>query len=99
MPIRIHLPLVIGEAVRAKIAARGIHEDHVEEVVRDSYYPTQVRKAREGGLLLLGRDRGGRYLLLALYPSHDYAGRHVLATAREMTDDERRLYARHVRKS
>lgn len=98
MPTRIQLPIVIGETVRAKIAGRGIHEDHVEEIVRSSHHPTHVRRAREGGLLMLGRDRAGRYLLLALYPSRDYPGQHVLATARELTDNERRLYVRHVRK-
>ena len=66
MPTRIQLPIVIGDAVREKTEARGIYEDHVEEIVRESYYRTHVRTAREGGLLLLGRDRGGRYLLLAL---------------------------------
>lgn len=96
MSTRIRLPIVIGEAVREKIATRAIYEDHIEEIVRESCFRTHVRRAREGGLLLLGRDRAGRYLLVALYPSHNYPGQHVLATAREATENERRLYGRHV---
>jgi hypothetical protein len=45
--------------VREKIESRGICEDHLEEIVVEEYHPTQFRKAREGGLVLLGRDRGG----------------------------------------
>jgi len=96
VPARIQLPLVIGDAVRDKIEARGIYEDHVEEVVRETEHPTHPRRAREGGVLLLGRDRGGRYLVVALYPSRDYRGRHVLATAREATEKERKMYLQHV---
>jgi hypothetical protein len=96
VPIRIQLPLVIGADVRAKIEARHIYEDHLEEIVREASYRTHARRARQGGVLLLGRDRGGRYLLVALYPSRDYPGRHVVATSRLATDEERRLYQRHI---
>jgi hypothetical protein len=96
VPIRIRLPLVIGEEVRAKIERRRIYEDHLEEIVRETYYRTHFRNAADGGALLFGRDRGGRYLLVVLYPSHDYKGRHVVASARLTTDAERGLYNRHI---
>lgn len=95
MALRIRLPLVIGEDVRAKTEARGIYEDHLEEIVRESYHRTHFRRAG-GGALLLGRDRGGRCLFVVLFPSHDYPGQHVVASARRASNAERDLYKRHI---
>jgi hypothetical protein len=96
MAVKVVLPPIMSEHVREKVERRGIYEDHVEELVLGSPFRNHVRQAREGGLQVYGRDRGGRYLLLILYASGDYPGKHVVATCREMTEAERRLYQDHV---
>lgn len=94
--VRVSLPLVMGSAVRAKLERRGIYEDHLEELVQETRHRCHVRKGRDGALLVFGRDRGGRYLLLVLFASTEYPDSHVVATCREMDDAEKRLYQAHT---
>jgi len=96
MAVRVVLPLIMSLTVRAKLERRAIYEDHLEELALGDPHRTHFRHAREGGLQVYGRDRGGRFLLLIHYESHDYLGEHVVATCREMTEAERRLHQRHV---
>lgn len=57
--------------------------------------PFHTMPGREGTTLLLGRTYHGRYLLVVFASAYD--GRAYVATARDMTDAERRVYTRKAR--
>lgn len=68
------------------------HQVTPEEVEEICFSGPLVRRGRDGSYAIYGQTDAGRYLIAFLYPR----GRGVfsLATAREMTDSERRRYHR-----
>ncbi len=67
----------------------GISCDEVEEVCEAGYW---IRRGRGGTHLVYGQTDDGRYLLVVL--KIESAGKFKVITARDMTDNERRLYLR-----
>jgi uncharacterized DUF497 family protein len=82
----------IDDPILDKIEARhGVTLDEVEEAC---YRPTaHVRRGREGLYQVFSRTDAGRYLFVVLTDLG--GGVWKVATAREMTDRERRLYRQH----
>jgi uncharacterized DUF497 family protein len=75
------------------IARHGVDPDQVEEVIFDNEYFSS--RARNGTYRLIGRANSGRYLVVFLAPRD--GGIFYVVTARDATDNERRLYTQHVR--
>jgi uncharacterized DUF497 family protein len=67
----------------------GISCTEVEEVCEAGYW---IRRGRRGRYLVYGQTDSGRYLLVVLKP--ESAGKFRVITARDMTDNGRRLYLR-----
>lgn len=65
--------------------------DEVDEVALDDEDALYLR-GRERSVLVLGRTRAGRYLLLALHEDAADSAVAWVATARDMDDAERRRY-------
>lgn len=88
----------VVEVVWVREIAEKVHRKHrlttveVEEVclARD----THVRRARERRYALFGRTEAGRYVLVIF--ERIGPGQILIVTARDMTDDERRIYERHA---
>jgi uncharacterized DUF497 family protein len=75
------------------IARHSVEPDEVEDVLYGR--PRLSTPGREGTTLVYGTTWSGRYLLVVLVDSQD--GRWYVATAREMTQSERRLFTRKGR--
>ncbi len=72
------------------IAQHNVEPEEVEEVFASSYY---LRRLWGNRHIAYGRSQSGRYLFVAF----DYEKQSiVVATARNMTDREKRLYKRRV---
>lgn len=71
------------------IARHGVSPDEAEQAC---FSRPKVRRGRCGRYLVLGRTKGGRYLLVVL--THLGGGEGRVITARDMDDRERRLYRR-----
>ena len=74
------------EHIRKK---HGISCREVEEVCEVGYW---IRRGRKDRYLVYGQTESGRYLLVVLKP--ESIGKFRVITARNMTDDERRIYLR-----
>jgi uncharacterized DUF497 family protein len=71
------------------ITKHGVYPEEAEECFFNP--PFKTRKATEGRYHLYGRSDGGRYLFVVFV----WVGRQVkIITARDMTDKERRFFAR-----
>ena len=72
----------------------GVTEEEVIELLESEDPPAQVRRSHRaaGSYIALGRTAAGRLLLVAFFPQRD--GSVNVATARDMTQAERRLYER-----
>jgi uncharacterized protein len=77
----------------AHIARHGVTPEEVEQVVTSR--PRYEAVGREDSTLLYGVTDGGRLLLVVLAEAVD--GRWYVATARQMTDTERRTFRRKGR--
>lgn len=75
------------------IARHGVAPDDVEDVVFSR--PRLVARGRENATLIFGTTGAGRHLVVVLAESED--GRMHVVTARDMTDSERRTFARRAR--
>jgi hypothetical protein len=83
--------LEIDDQILDKIEAKhGITFNEVEEACLSE--KRHVRRSREGLYKLFGQTATGRYILVVLVNLGK--GSWKLATAREMTDSERRLYTK-----
>jgi len=72
------------------VAQHNVKPEEVEEVFASSYYLKHLWGNR---YIAYGRNQSGRYLFVAF----DYEKQSVaIATARNMTDGEKRLYKRKV---
>lgn len=89
------MKLYLSERVADKIWTKHIvAEEEVYEVFENDEHRVKVRRSNEvpSSLLAYGRTLAGRYLIVALFPkAQDQAN---IATARDMTETERRLYER-----
>ncbi|HEU0089276.1 MAG TPA: hypothetical protein VFQ77_16790 [Pseudonocardiaceae bacterium] len=77
----------------AHVARHGVTPEEVEQVVNSR--PRYEARGRENSTLLYSVTDSGRALLVALAEAVD--GRWYVATAREMTDTERRAFRRKGR--
>lgn len=77
----------------AHIARHGVTPEEVEQAVNTR--PRYEARGREDSTLLYGATENGRFLLVVLVEAVD--GRWYVATAREMTDTERRAFRRKGR--
>lgn len=75
------------------VAAHGVSPDEVEQVVHTR--PRLVVSGRDGTEYVFGTTTAGRYLMVVLVAARD--GRDYVATARDMTDSERRAFRRKAR--
>lgn len=85
----------ISPRVAAKIWAKhGVSEEEVYEVFENPEVVPEIRRSSRirGSYLAFGRTLAGRYLTVALYPQS--RGHVRVATARDMSDNERALYQR-----
>jgi uncharacterized DUF497 family protein len=71
------------------------HQVTPEEVEEACFGAPLVLRGRDRSYAVYGRTDAGRYLAVFLYPRGP--GRYSLATAREMTEVERRRYQRSER--
>jgi len=74
------------------IGLHHVEPDEVEEVLRRRYL---LERGRRGRYCILGQSDAGRYLFIVLARKRSSAYRVV--TARDMTQSERRRFARKVR--
>lgn len=81
------------ERAEDHIAAHGVTPGEVEQVVNTR--PRLTVPGRDGVEYVFGTSDAGRYLLVVLAESLD--GRDYVATARDMTDSERRTFRRKAR--
>jgi hypothetical protein len=77
----------------AHIARHGVTPGEVEDVCYSR--PRWIATGRAGSTLVYGTSAAGRYLLVVLAEALD--GRHLVVTAWEMTDSERRMFRRKER--
>ena len=83
--------LDIDEEILEKIASKhGIQLYEAEEACFS--IERHVRREREGLYKVFGRTEAGRYVLVVL--ADRGSGRFMIVTAREMRQNERRLYRR-----
>jgi hypothetical protein len=82
--------LEIDDHILDKI--EGKHGVTLAEVEEICFADPHVRRGRAGLYRLFGQTDGGRYLLVVL--ANHGGGVWKVATARDMTPDERRLYQR-----
>jgi len=75
------------------IARHGVKPGEVEDVCCSG--PRWHAAGRGGSTLVYGTSSAGRYLLVVLVEASD--GRHLVVTARDMTDSERRTFRRKGR--
>jgi hypothetical protein len=85
--------VVFGEIMwtaeaEAHIARHGITPDEVEEAAYGR--PRYTTKGRDESTLVFGQTSAGRYLFLVISEAMD--GRDFPVTARDMDDDEKRLF-------
>ncbi len=71
-----------------------VSEDEVFEVFENLEAPVQIRRIGKA-YLAYGRTFAGRYLVIALYERA--RGEVFVATARDMTNAERKLYTKGAR--
>ncbi|MFZ3343896.1 MAG: hypothetical protein WA488_03285, partial [Mycobacterium sp.] len=77
-----------SEDSEAHIARHGVQPAEVEQAL---YGRPRLRTAgRNGTTLVLGTSNEGRHLLIVVSEAAD--GRHFIVTARDMTDNEKRLF-------
>ncbi|MBO0852362.1 MAG: hypothetical protein J2P18_01180 [Nocardia sp.] len=76
----------------AHIARHNVSPQEVQEATQRPYYTYSGHNETE---ILLGRTYTGRYLLVVM--CHAMDGRFYVATARDMTANERREYNRKAR--
>ena len=82
--------VIISPLIEEKIWSKHhVTPDEVEEVCFSDPGPLPQR-GRDRGYAIYGRTKAGRYLLVALYPQGQ--GIFRLASARDMTETERRHY-------
>lgn len=84
---------VFGEVMwtedsEAHIARHGVTPSEVEQVLYGR--PRLVVSGRDDTRLVLGTNMAGRHLLVVVTESAD--GRDFVVTARDMTDNEKRLF-------
>jgi uncharacterized DUF497 family protein len=77
----------------AHIARHGVTPGEVEDVCYSR--PRWTATGRAGSTLVYGTTAAGRYLLVVVAEALD--GCHLVVTAREMTDSERRTFRRKGR--
>jgi uncharacterized DUF497 family protein len=83
--------LEIDDHILDKIESKhGVTFDEAEEACLSEN--KQVRRSREGLYKVFSKTMAGRYLLVVLV--HLESTRWKIVTARDMTDNERRLYNR-----
>lgn len=83
--------LQIDDRILEKIESRhGVSFEEVEEACLSE--SRHVRRGREGLYKLFSQTTGGRYILVVLV--NIGKGTWKVATAREMTDSERRFYSK-----
>jgi uncharacterized protein len=81
--------LEIDDHILDKIESKhGITFDEAEEACLSDQ--RHVRRSREGFYKVFSQTISGRYLLVVLV--HVESGRWKIVTAREMTDNEKKLY-------
>lgn len=89
------MELYLSKRVADKIWTKhSVAEEEVHEVFENDEHRVKVRRSNEvqGSLVAYGRTLAGRYLVRALFrKAQDQAN---IATARDMTEAERRLYER-----
>ena len=84
------IEVVYSPAVLDKLHAKhGVEECEVDEAL---FGHTHVRRGRSGLYQVYGRTDAGRYLFVAVRDLG--GGRARVATARDMTEQERRRYGR-----
>lgn len=81
------------ERAEDHIAAHAVTPDEVEQVVNTR--PRLTLPGRDETEYIFGTSDAGRYLLVVLVVALD--GRDYVATARDMTDGERRGFRRKAR--
>lgn len=81
------------ERAEDHIAAHDVTPDEVEQVVNTR--PRLTLAGRDGVEYVFGTSDAGRYLLVVLAESLD--GGDYVATARDMTNSERRTFRRKAR--
>jgi len=85
--------LEIDDHILDKIERRhGVRFEEAEEVCLSEQ--RHVRRSKEGLYKVFGRTEAGRYILVVLV--HKGGGDWKIATARQMTDNEKRLYRRET---
>jgi uncharacterized DUF497 family protein len=85
--------LEIDDHILEKIEAKhGVSFEEVEEACL--LEKRHVRRSREGLYKLFGRTTAGRYVLVVL--ANLGKGSWKIVTARQMTDNERRLYNKAI---
>jgi hypothetical protein len=86
--------LEIDDHILEKIeGSHGVKFEETEEVCLSAL--RHVRRSKEGLYKVFGRTAEGRYLLVVL--AHKGGGDWKIVTARQMTDNEKRLYRREIR--
>jgi hypothetical protein len=76
------------EDSEAHIARHGVRPSEVEQALYSR--PRLTTAGREGTTLILGTTNDGRHLLVVVAEAAD--GRDFVVTARDMTDNEKRLF-------
>jgi len=85
--------LEIDDRILDKIEkSHGVKLEEAEEVCLSEQ--RHVRRGKEGFYKVFGRTVAGRYILVVLV--HKGGGDWKVATARQMTDSEKRLYRREI---
>jgi uncharacterized DUF497 family protein len=82
--------LIADEDREEHIAAHGVTVEEVREVAFGDHF---VRRVREGRYRLIGQTFSGRYL--AVFVASRGSGVFGLVTARDATDEERRVFRLH----
>ena len=85
--------MVFGEVMwtedsEAHIARHGVQPPEVEQALYSQ--PRLTTAGRDGTTLILGTSSAGRYLLVVVTEAAD--GRDFVVTARDMTNNEERLF-------
>jgi hypothetical protein len=88
-------PIYWTERTEGHIARHGITPEEVEEAVFAR--PQWEAPGRNQSHLVYGTTNAGRYLLVVLGDSVEEPGTWYVVTARDMTQAERRLFAKKAR--
>ncbi|MEO3808806.1 hypothetical protein ABGB17_07365 [Sphaerisporangium sp. B11E5] len=88
-------PIYWTERAEEHIARHGVVPEEVEEVIFSR--PYWQTSGRDGSVLVYGTTDAGRYLLVVLVDSIGEPDAWYVATARDMTQGERRMFAQKAR--